>query len=392
MAEMLVSIAVEQLISISLPVIQQEARRGFGVKKEVEKLSTTLNDILAVLRDSEEKQVRNEPVKVWLEDLKYVAYDIDDVCDEWRTRNSISHIEGVHSALISKKKVCSYFSPCFGFNRVILRRDIGRRIKDIWERLDVIDKKKNQFNFTSRSIEEPVRYETSSVITSLEICGREEDSDIITSKLLGRGKEEEERMEGVIDGIQPHPDLEKLAIQNYPGTKLPKNWLMSDDGLVVSSNLVSLKLRGCINCMQLPSSLGKLPSLQELGLGEMNAVTNVDHEFFGFRDADDRLLFPKLTRLSFTDSTNWEEWDMITRFKDDDISIMPRLSSLILIDCPKLKALPYHFLQNRTLQKLWIFRCSVLEELCQMEVGKDWSKISHIPDIEINRVKIQSTS
>ncbi|KAK5787257.1 hypothetical protein PVK06_041910 [Gossypium arboreum] len=42
-----------------------------------------LHDIQAVLDDAKEKQIKNEGVKKWLDDLQDLAYDVDDILDEF---------------------------------------------------------------------------------------------------------------------------------------------------------------------------------------------------------------------------------------------------------------------------------------------------------------------
>ena len=50
-----------------------------GVGKKLRKWKKTLIGIAAVLSDADEKQLTSEAVKLWLNDLKHLAYDIDDL-------------------------------------------------------------------------------------------------------------------------------------------------------------------------------------------------------------------------------------------------------------------------------------------------------------------------
>ncbi|KAK8998465.1 hypothetical protein V6N11_083854 [Hibiscus sabdariffa] len=52
-------------------------------KKELKKWEKTLRGIDAVLADAEEKQVMNRSVKIWLEDLKVLADDANNILDEF---------------------------------------------------------------------------------------------------------------------------------------------------------------------------------------------------------------------------------------------------------------------------------------------------------------------
>ncbi|KAG6632412.1 hypothetical protein CIPAW_13G157700 [Carya illinoinensis] len=57
----------------------------WGVKDELEKLQNTFSTIQAVLRDAEEQSAVNLQVRDWLEKLKDVAYDADDLLDGFST-------------------------------------------------------------------------------------------------------------------------------------------------------------------------------------------------------------------------------------------------------------------------------------------------------------------
>ena len=65
------------------------------------------------------------------------------------------------------------------------------------------------------------------------------------------------------------------------------------------------------------------------------------------------------------------------------ITIMPRLQELRIWKCPELKSLP-DFLTTTPLKTLTIDRSPILSECCKTEIGDQWPKISHIPNIEID--------
>ena len=45
------------------------------------------------LNDAEKRQVKEKPVKLWIDKLKDVSYDVEDVLDEWNTAILKSEIE-----------------------------------------------------------------------------------------------------------------------------------------------------------------------------------------------------------------------------------------------------------------------------------------------------------
>ncbi|XP_026430911.1 putative disease resistance protein RGA1 [Papaver somniferum] len=56
---------------------------AWGVEDELKKLKNTLEMIAAVTSDAENKQVNSASVRLWLRWLRDVAYDADDVLDEF---------------------------------------------------------------------------------------------------------------------------------------------------------------------------------------------------------------------------------------------------------------------------------------------------------------------
>lgn len=119
-------------------------------------------------------------------------------------------------------------------------------------------------------------------------------------------------MDRVLEGLQPHPNLEYMGIFWYPGSELP-SWMLKDDDLILS-NLVSLKLIYFKKCNQLPHTLGKLPSFKELDIIGINEVTYIGSEFSGvFGDGDSgnnggvKIAFSKVKLLSIKYMDNLEE-------------------------------------------------------------------------------------
>ncbi|KAI4332875.1 hypothetical protein L6164_017750 [Bauhinia variegata] len=63
--------------------------------KVVNKLKKTLLLIKGVVNDAEDKQVENEAVRMWLNELKDVSYDAEDILDDFATQVLRRRLESV---------------------------------------------------------------------------------------------------------------------------------------------------------------------------------------------------------------------------------------------------------------------------------------------------------
>nr|KYP51320.1 Putative disease resistance RPP13-like protein 1 [Cajanus cajan] len=245
----------------------------------------------------------------------------------------------------------------------------------------------------------------------------------------GRDPQDSQIEKDVLENLQPSTNLKKLTIRYYSGTSFPK-WLSESS----YSNVIVLRISNCNYCLSLPP-FGQLPSLKELVIQRMKMVKTVDEEFYSNNERSSLFQpFPMLESLRFEKMLEWEEW---LPFKGENSEFcFPLLKHLSLSQCPKLRGnLPNHLpslkevsiskcnqleaksyelkswegngLQHLTslrmlridgcgsleslpedhlpssLELLEIYRCPLLEERYQNQKGKYWSKIAHIPAIEI---------
>ncbi|KAI9161894.1 hypothetical protein LWI28_021800 [Acer negundo] len=194
--------------------------------------------------------------------------------------------------------------------------------------------------------------------------------------------------EAIIEALQPPPNLHELMISEYAGSTVLPNWIVS------LTNLRGISLVEWINSEQLPP-LGKVSSLESILIQRMNRVKRVGIEILGLESDGITLsssslsisAFPKLKSLYFYEMEEWEEWDF--GIEDGNITILPSLRLLEIGDCPKLKVLPKKILQMAPLEILSIYRCPILSESYRKGTGENWSYISHIPNIQIDRQFVQ---
>ncbi|CAL2235930.1 unnamed protein product [Prunus armeniaca] len=195
MADALISGLLERLASTTYEYIEGELKHVLNVKEDVEKFTATLEVIQAVLEDAEQRQVTEASVKIWLDKLKDISYQMVDVLDEWNTDILKQQVEkrereGDPNALVTKKKV--RFSRCFCFgkvSRVILRRDIALKIKDLNDKLTEIYEERKKYQFLSKELgiqqpQQPQRPQTASFVDISEIFGRENEKKVLITNLL----------------------------------------------------------------------------------------------------------------------------------------------------------------------------------------------------------------
>ena len=186
----------------------------------------------------------------------------------------------------------------------------------------------------------------------------------------------------VLNALEPPPGLEKLRIEEYWGTTMFPNWMMS------LAKLKSLSLTDGKNLELLPP-LGKLQFLEHFSMcGTSFPFEKVGVEFLGIESENKKdgiiKIFPNLKTLWFSDLDKWEEWIGIEGQEEEDcIIIMPCLQMLHIDDCPKLKSLP-DFLFKTSLQEFDVSGSPILCKRYQIGTGEDWAKISHLPNILID--------
>ena len=82
MAEAIVTDVAKEILSKVIPLVTEQINLAWGFKDELTQLRQSVEMIQDVLADAERKQVTDLSVKHWLQRLKDLAYDADDVLDE----------------------------------------------------------------------------------------------------------------------------------------------------------------------------------------------------------------------------------------------------------------------------------------------------------------------
>ncbi|KAK8329660.1 hypothetical protein V6Z11_A11G337400 [Gossypium hirsutum] len=174
MAEAILTVVLQQITTILSDKAAEEMTRWGDRKTVLKNLETYLKSIRSVLKDAEELQITDDAIKLLLEDLKIVIYEIEDELNLWSCK--------VRKAESVRTKV--NFLREFG----IYRRS-SDRIKKICEKLSPFELK-NKLDLGKSKIISPLRNKESTSYCDLsKIIGR----NGIKTELVFRLVDEEEQ-------------------------------------------------------------------------------------------------------------------------------------------------------------------------------------------------------
>ncbi|KAF6154215.1 hypothetical protein GIB67_043105 [Kingdonia uniflora] len=230
MADALISVVVEQLAPFLLDKLKKEVKLVLGAPEDVQELHDTFDKIRDVLDDAEKRHVKNVllnlekneikkvPESAWLEKLKDVSYEMEDVLDEWHTK-------------ILKSEIAANESSAPDGARVSKKKDKGLIPVSIW-------------NLKS--------------LRTLLVCGMDycEDlsllSDLTSLRALDLSGTKIKELPKEIEKLIHLRYLSSTGVEELPET------------VGNLSNLQTLKLNGCYKLRRLPDEIGKLVSLSHL--------------------------------------------------------------------------------------------------------------------------------
>jgi Leucine-rich repeat (LRR) protein len=148
--------------------------RRDGLRKKLERWSETLKGIEAVLADADEKQHAEVAVKNWLDDLRDLAYDLEDILDEFFTetmRCKASYSGFTPRAVKVNMRLESNIKEITGrFNRMVKQKD---------------DLKLSSVNVDRRSYRMRETLAPTSVVTEAHVYGRDSDKEALLEFLVG---------------------------------------------------------------------------------------------------------------------------------------------------------------------------------------------------------------
>ncbi|KAF7142097.1 hypothetical protein RHSIM_Rhsim06G0066400 [Rhododendron simsii] len=192
---------------------------NFALKKQIHtqlaKWSRMLEQIEALLADAEDKQMTNQRgITLWLEDLEDLAYDLNDVLDEFATEALRRKM--MEEPRASTSKVHAFIPTCcvsFNPSTLVSGSSMSSKIKEITNRLqDLFDRRIGlglQNVHVERSVKAPQRPPTSSLIHEPSLYGRDGDKRSIIELLLT------DQSKGLIEKPTGQKQMEDLECEYF---------------------------------------------------------------------------------------------------------------------------------------------------------------------------------
>ncbi|CBI32207.3 unnamed protein product, partial [Vitis vinifera] len=153
--EVVLSVSLELLFSKLASSDLWKYARQEQVHTELKKWKTRLLEIREVLDDAEDKQITKQHVKAWLAHLRDLAYDVEDVLDEFgyqvMRRKLLAEGDAASTSKVRKfiPTCCTTFTPIQAMRNVKL----GSKIEDITRRLEEISAQKAELGLEKLKVQ-----------------------------------------------------------------------------------------------------------------------------------------------------------------------------------------------------------------------------------------------
>ncbi|RYR23950.1 hypothetical protein Ahy_B02g057432 [Arachis hypogaea] len=201
-------------------------------------------------------------------------------------------------------------------------------------------------------------------------------------------------LESVSKSEPPHAALQRLTI-----SQCSKFVSLPSDMNSLLPNLHSLDIQGCPNICRLPE--GGLPAnLKELSVGDceehvrglswLGNLDNLTHLTISGLGCESIKSYPEvgsLPRLPSLTTLHIQDFHNLETLECNQLLRLTSLQQLIVEDCEKLKNMEAEKLPP-SLLILQLDFCGLLGEHCENKHQQIWSKISHIPTIQVNRRQV----
>nr|ABB91438.1 R-FOM-2 [Cucumis melo] len=121
MGDFLWTFAVEEMLKKVLKVAREQTGLAWGFQKHLSKLQKWLLKAEAFLRNINTRKLHHDSVRMWVDDLRHLVYQADDLLDEIVYEDLRQKVQ-----TRKMKKVCDFFSP--STNVLIFRLNMAKKM------------------------------------------------------------------------------------------------------------------------------------------------------------------------------------------------------------------------------------------------------------------------
>ncbi|EAZ43530.1 hypothetical protein OsJ_28147 [Oryza sativa Japonica Group] len=180
MAESLLLPVVRGVAGKAADALVQSVTRMCGIDGDRRKLERQLLAVQCKLADAEAKSETNPAVKRWMKDLKAVAYEADDVLDDFEYEALRREVKIGDS---TTRKVLGFFTP---HSPLLFRVTMSRKLGDVLKKINELVEEMNKFGLMEHVEvpQLPYRLTHSGLDESADIFGREHDKEVLVKLTL----------------------------------------------------------------------------------------------------------------------------------------------------------------------------------------------------------------
>ncbi|KAL6201584.1 hypothetical protein ACLB2K_025297 [Fragaria x ananassa] len=179
--------ATDLLIGKLATILENEGTAISGVRDEVDKIKLELLSMKAFLEDAEAKKVQTEGEKLWVASIRDLAYDVEDIIDEFMYHMYEKQIGGRLSRGLHK----TIHAP----SNILFRRKIAKKLQKITETIKAIPERNQRYGFGiaggTSTTEDTYKWvqnqaESSFLVAEDELVGIEDKKQILMGWLMDK--------------------------------------------------------------------------------------------------------------------------------------------------------------------------------------------------------------